>query len=142
MSTIVEQTLNTLYSIRVDGVRTHAKFPPYTFSTASYPLLFIRNIGFQMKFRQTLSGMVELSSANQVSTGTCEVVIVVESFKQGTAAQNYEKSRELMNSLVTAFLESDLLLSDDGIDVKEDFELTGDTALFVVIANVSFLLEV
>jgi hypothetical protein len=75
-----------------------------------------------------------------LSSGEAQIVIVVEAFKQGTSVQNYAKSRELISNLADALNNSGLRIDSRGIEIREDFELTGDTVLFVVVADVSFYL--
>lgn len=130
----IDNAISKLYSIRVVGVNNHQKFLPYNFSTGTFPMLFIRNMQFDLEFGSNLSNEVNLS------TGQAEIVIVVEAFKQGSSVQNYEKSRQLISSLADAIISSPLLLSSEGVSIKEDFELTGDTVLFVVIATCNFYL--
>ena len=99
-------------------------------------MLFIRNLKFNLEFGSNFGNAIDLSN----STGECEIVVVIEAFKQGTAAQNYTKSREIISALAESIVNSSMRLENDGIEVREDFELTGDTVLFVVIANVNFFL--
>lgn len=133
---IIDDAINRIYEIRVPNVKLHLQNAPYNFNTATFPLLFIRNLKFNLEFGSNFSNAIDLSN----STGECEIVVVIEAFKQGTAAQNYIKSREIISALAESIVNSSMRLENDGIEVREDFELTGDTVLFVVIANVNFFL--
>jgi hypothetical protein len=130
----IDEMVNKFYAIRVKGVSTHLENAPYTFSTANFPLLFIRNFKFNLGFGGNFLNGLTLSS------GEAQIVIVVEAFKQGTSVQNYAKSRELISNLADALNNSGLRIDSRGIEIREDFELTGDTVLFVVVADVSFYL--
>lgn len=136
----IDDMLNKFYNIRVKGVNTHLPNAPYTFSTANFPLLFVRNFKFNLNYEGNLSNSLAASSSLTLSSGEAQVVVVIEAFKQGTSVQNYTKSREIISNLADAFLASGLLVDSDGIEIREDFESTGDTVLFVVIADVSFYL--
>lgn len=133
---IIDDAINRIYEIRVPSVKLHLQNAPYNFNTATFPLLFIRNLKFNLEFGSNFGNAIDLSN----STGECEIVVVIEAFKQGTAAQNYTKSREIISALAESIVNSSMRLENDGIEVREDFELTGDTVLFVVIANVNFFL--
>jgi hypothetical protein len=128
-----------LYEIRVAGVKTHEKYPPYTFNTADYPLLFFRNIKIILNYEESLTlSLANLPSSLDVSTGTAEMVVIVESFRQGTSVQNYAKSRDLVNAIADALNSSDIVIDVDGVEIEEDFELTGDTVLFVIKTKINF----
>lgn len=128
-----------LYEIRVAGVKTHEKYPPYTFNTADYPLLFFRNIKIILNYEGSLTlSLVNPPSSLDVSTGTAEMVVIVESFRQGTSVQNYAKSRDLVNAIADALNSSDIVIDVDGVEIEEDFELTGDTVLFVIKTKINF----
>lgn len=133
---IIDDAIDKIYQIRVPIVKTHLQNAPYNFNTAMFPLLFVRNLRFNLEFGSNFGNAIDLSN----STGECEIVVVIEAFKQGTAAQNYIKSREVISALAEAIVNSSMVLDNDGIAIREDFELTGDTVLFVVIANVNFFL--
>ncbi len=135
----ISDIYDKLYLIRVEGVKTHEKYPPYTFNTAQYPLLFFRNIKIILNYEasQSLSLSTPPSSLD-VSTGTAEMVVIVESFRQGTSVQNYGKSRELVNAIADALNNSDIVIDVDGVEIEEDFELTGDTVLFVIKTKINF----
>ena len=66
------------------------------------------------------------------------MVVIVESFRQGTSVQNYAKSRELVNAIADALNASDIVIDVDGVEIEEDFELTGDTVLFVIKTKINF----
>ncbi len=128
-----------LYQIRVAGVKTHEKYPPYTFNTAEYPLLFFRNIKIILNYEASQSLSLDvIPTSLDVSTGTAEMVVIVESFRQGTSVQNYAKSRELVNAIADALNASDIVIDVDGVEIEEDFELTGDTVLFVIKTKINF----
>lgn len=128
-----------LYQIRVTGVKTHEKYPPYTFNTADYPLLFFRNIKIILNYEASQSLSLDvIPTSLDVSTGTAEMVVIVESFRQGTSVQNYAKSRELVNAIADALNASDIVIDVDGVEIEEDFELTGDTVLFVIKTKINF----
>ncbi len=128
-----------LYQIRVAGVKTHEKYPPYTFNTAEYPLLFFRNIKIILNYEASQSLSLDvIPTSLDVSTGTAEMVVIVESFRQGTSVQNYAKSRELVNAIADALNVSDIVIDVDGVEIEEDFELTGDTVLFVIKTKINF----
>ena len=128
-----------LYQIRVAGVKTHEKYPPYTFNTAEYPLLFFRNIKIILNYEASQSLSLDvIPTSLDVSTGTAEMVVIVESFRQGTSVQNYGKSRELVNAIADALNASDIVIDVDGVEIEEDFELTGDTVLFVIKTKINF----
>jgi len=128
-----------LYQIRVAGVKTHEKYPPYTFNTAEYPLLFFRNIKIILNYEASQSLSLDvIPTSLDVSTGTAEMVVIVESFRQGTSVQNYAKSRELVNAIADALNASDIVIDVDGVEIEEDFELTRDTVLFVIKTKINF----
>lgn len=136
----VDDIYTKLYAIRVVGVKKHEKYPPYTFNTAEYPLLFFRNVKLNLEYSASLaynfSG--DTPSTLDLSTGSAEMIIIVESFRQGTSVQNYAKSRELINAVADAINDSNITIDTDGVEIEEDFELTGDTVLFVVKTKINF----
>ena len=138
----VSDIYDKLYAIRVIGVKTHSKYPPYTFNTAEYPLLFFRNIKLNLEYSASLSYSLSgtTPSTLDLSGGSAEMIIIVESFRQGTSVQNYAKSRELINAVADAINASDITIDVDGVEIEEDFELTGDTVLFVVKCKINFMI--
>lgn len=138
----IDDIYTKLYAIRVAGVKTHERYPPYTFNTAEYPLLFFRNVKFNLEYSASLeySFAGSTPSTLDLSTGSAEMIIIVESFRQGTSAQNYAKSRVLLNAVADAINSSDITIDTDGVEIEEDFELTGDTVLFVVKCKINFMI--
>jgi len=137
----VDDIYTKLYDIRVAGVKTHEKYPPYTFNTASYPLLFFRNIKLNLQYSASLEYSLAggIPSTLDLSTGSAEMIVIVESFRQGTSVQNYAKSREIINAIADAVNASNITIDVDGVEIEEDFELTGDTVLFVVKCKINFM---
>jgi len=138
----IDDIYTKLYAIRVVGVKTHKQYPPYTFNTAEYPLLFFRNVKLNLQYSASLeySFSGETPSTLDLSTGSAEMIIIIESFRQGTSTQNYGKSRELINAVADAVNASNITIDVDGVEIEEDFELTGDTVLFVVKCKINFVI--
>lgn len=136
----IDDIYTKLYAIRVAGVKTHEKYPPYTFNTAEYPLLFFRNVKFNLEYSASLeySFSGATPSTLDLSSGSAEMIIIIESFRQGTSVQNYSKSRQLLNAVADAINASNITIDVDGVEIEEDFELTGDTVLFVVKCKINF----
>jgi len=126
----MQEVINQLYSLRVTGVNLHLENAPFTFVTANFPMMFIRQMTFNMNYNSTLTNQ------RNISTVTCEYVILVEPLKQNKPQKNYEKGRELMVNFVSAVESSQFALNVNTVNIKEDFEMTEESAFFVIIAEV------
>jgi len=104
-------------------------------------LLFFRNIKLNLQYSASLEYSLAggIPSTLDLSTGSAEMIVIVESFRQGTSVQNYAKSRELINAIADAVNASNITIDVDGVEIEEDFELTGDTVLFVVKCKINFM---
>lgn len=127
----MQEVINQLYSLRVAGVSLHLESAPFTFTTANFPTLFIRNITFNMNYNSTLT------NTRNVSTISCEYVIIVEPIKQNRPQKNYQTSRELMVNFVNAVESSEFQLNVNSVNIKEDFEMTEESVFFVIVAEVN-----
>jgi hypothetical protein len=127
----MQEVINQLYSLRVAGVNLHLESAPFTFTTANFPTLFIRNITFNMNYNSTLT------NTRNVSTISCEYVIIVEPIKQNRPQKNYQTSRELMVNFVNAVESSEFQLNVNSVNIKEDFEMTEESVFFVIVAEVN-----
>ena len=127
----MQDVINQLYSLRVTGVNVHLENAPFTFVTANFPMMFIRQMTFNMNYNSTLTNQ------RNVSTVTCEYVIIVEPLKQNKPQRNYEKGRELMVNFVSAVESSQFLLNVNSVNIKEDFEMTEESAFFVIVAEIN-----
>lgn len=134
----IDDVYTKLYALRVNGVKTHQKFPPYTFNTSDYPLLFFRNIELNMFYKSALknNSIGGRPTMLGISSIKAELIIILEAFRQGTSVKNYSKSREIMNSLVDAINSSDLIIDVETMLIKEDFEISGDTVLYVIKSDI------
>lgn len=127
----MQEVINQLYSLRVSGVNVHLESPPFVFTTANFPTMFIRQMSFNMNYNSTFT------NERNISTVTCEYVIIVEPLKQNKPQKNYQKGRELMVNFVSAVESSQFSLNVNSVIIKEDFEMTEESAFFVIIAEVN-----
>ena len=136
----IQDIYDKLYNIRVDGVKVHQSYPPYTFNSADYPLLFFREMKFALDYESSFSATLvnSLPSNLNVSGGSVEMVVIVESFRQGTSAQNYSKTRDIINAISDAINSSTLAFNMVSMSIEEDFELAGETVLFVIKTTINF----
>jgi hypothetical protein len=127
----MQEIINQLYALRVTGVNVHLESAPFVFSTANFPTMFIRNLTFNVNYNSTLTNQ------RNISTVSCEYIIIVEPIKQNKPQKNYEKARELMVNFISAVESSDFKLNVNTVVIKEDFEMTEDNVFFVIIAEIN-----